>query len=163
MSFITEWLRQCSNCFNNSNEKSTSINSDYYINIENLSKDCFYHLKEKDFICEKCFLKFFLYDRFIIHQLFYYLKREKQRNYIYLKDLYIFVQRIINWNEFNNHLDFILQLFQIISTENLNQNSIYELIQDAFFFTTIQSNIQADENEVSLEINPFFLLILLFN
>jgi len=128
---------------NSSNENSSQIISDYYINIRDLTKNCLHISNKKEFICEKCFLNFFIYDRFIIRQLFFYL-HQQQTNSIHIKEFYLFAQRIINWHEFLNHIDFILQLFHILLSTNFNQNSINELIQDAFFFTAIQSNIQTN-------------------
>jgi len=145
------WLRQCSNCFNNSNENLSEI-----ISIHNLAKNCLHISNKNDLICEKCFLNFFIYDRFIIHQLFIYLKQEQKKNFIYIKDFYLFAQKILNWHEFINHIDFILQLFHIVS---FNQNFFYELIKDAFFFTAIQSNTSTNltyQSEVSLFFS-FFL------
>jgi len=144
MNLITEWLRQCSNCFNSlNNDKSSQIIFDYNINIRDLAKNCLHISNRKELICEKCFFKLFIYDRFIIHQLFFYLKQQ-QTNSIHINDFYLFAQYIINWNEFINHMDFILQLFHVILSRNFNQNSIDELIKDAFFFTAIQSNIQTN-------------------
>lgn len=148
MNFITEWLRQCSNCFN---EKSPTITSNYNLNIENFSKECSH---EKDILCEKCFKNYFLYDRFIINQLYIYLKEEN--NFITRKNFSIFTQRILHWNEFTNHLDFILQLLHIIFLKNVQTNSIYQLIEDAFFFTTIQSNIEFNNKQIDF-LQKFFL------
>src|SRR5437763_14754713 len=98
MNFITKW---CSNCFNSSNENSSEIISDdYYININNLAKNCLHISNQKnELICQKCFLKFFIYDRFIIHQLFSYLnqQQQKQTNFIHIKDFYLFAQKIFSW------------------------------------------------------------------
>ncbi len=164
MSFITKWLTQCSDCFNriNSSNEHPSQLSEYYINIHNLAKNCLHISNRKDFICYKCFRNFFGYDRFIIRHLFFYLN-QKQTDYIDIKQFYLFAERIINWHEFINHIDFILQLFHIILNINmkfneyslinlgdlLENNSInsillYELINDAFFFTAIQSNAQTN-------------------
>lgn len=140
MNLITNCLRQC---WSTSEENSPEILSDYYINIHNLAKNCLHISNKKDLICEKCFYKFFIYDRFIIRQLFIYLDQQ-QTNFISIKDFYLFAQKILNWHEYINHIEFILQLFHIILSTNFNQNSIYQLITDAFFFTAIQSNVQTN-------------------
>ncbi|CAF1294716.1 unnamed protein product [Adineta steineri] len=172
MNFITKWLTICSNCFNHrnfsTNENSSSQLSDYQINIYNLAKHCLHISNKNDLICYKCFINFFGYDRFIIRQLFIYLNYQ-QTNSIDIKQFYIFAERIINWNEFINHIDFILQLFYIILNIKINFNDysfinllnlledntinsllIYELMTDAFFFTTLQSNL-TNQSQIFLQ------------
>jgi hypothetical protein len=149
MNIITRW---CSECFNSPDEDSPRIISNDYINIRDLAKNCLHISNKKTFICEKCFLNFFIYDRFIIRQLFIYLNQQQTANFIHIKEFYSFAQRIINWHEFLNHMDFLLQIFHIILSRNFNKNSIDQLIQDAYFFTAIQSNVQTnltDQSQVS--------------
>jgi hypothetical protein len=138
MDFIRKWLRQCSDCFNN--ENSSPQISDYYIKIS-----CLHISTKNEFICYKCFLNFFGYDRYIIRHLFFYLNSQ-QTNSIHIKDLSLFAQCIINWHEFINHIDFTLFLFHILLSTNTSINSLvlYELIKDAFFFTAVQANVQTN-------------------
>lgn len=150
MSFLLNWLRQCSDCFNYTD--STHENGSN--NIYNLASYCLHSSNKNDRICYKCFLTFFGHDRFIIRRLFIHLNQQQQEtNFVCLQEFYSFAERIITWHEVMNHIDFILLLFQIILAKNdndlfektsLDSNSFYKLIEDAFFFTTLQSNTQTN-------------------
>jgi hypothetical protein len=153
MNFIIKWLRQCSDCFNDENSSPQIV--DYYIKIH-----CLHISTTKDLICYKCFVNFFGYDRFIIRHLFFYLNSQ-QTNSIHIKDLSLFARCIINWHEFINHNDFTLLLFHILLSTNNSINSIvlYELINDAFFFTAVQSNVQTNltnQSQVSFLVLSFY-------
>ena len=172
MSLMTRWLTLCSDClnyFNPANDSPSQL-SDYYINIHELANHCLHISNRKDSICYSCFRNFFGYDRFIVRRLFSYLNPQ-QADYIHIREFSLFAERIIHWQEFINHIEFILQLFQIILNINITMKDyslanlvdliekhsidsllLYELIQDAFFFTAIQSHVQTnmtDQSQVS--------------
>ena len=179
MNLIINWLKQCSNCFNSIkfHHENYSQLSIYSINIHNLAKHCLHITNKIDMICYKCFLNFFGYDRFIIHHLFIYLNQQQQQqqdtNSIHIKQFHMFAESIINWHEIINHFDFILLLFNLILNKNnlfninqyndndnflekhiMNTHLFYELLEDAFFFNAIQSNIQTDLTDSS-QVNNF--------
>lgn len=172
MNRIRICLRQCTNCFNQIsliNDNNVELTNNSYRNIFNLTKNC---LHKKEFICYDCFLKIFHYDRFIIRYLFIYLSN-KQTNYVHIKDFYLLAQYIINLNEFNNYIEFLSLLFHVILSDReissqlllLNDDLLeklsidsflfYKLINDAFFFTAIQANVQTDLTNSS-QVRRFF-------
>lgn len=143
MNFITRWCTEIqhlfSNCFNH--ETNSQLSDYYYLNIRDLAKHCLHISNKKDFICYKCFLKFFHYDRFIIRQIFFYLN-PLQTDYIHIKEFSLFAERIINWHEFINHIDFIIQLFQIL----LSTNDLVKKTNQEYNFLKINRDLNESQN-----------------
>ena len=134
MNFLTNCFRECWNPTSQANLSDTSLP------LHHLARTCAHLSHQQDFICEKCFYQLFIYDRFIIRQLFVYLHHE-QGKVISMREFDLFAQKILHWHEYINHIDFLLQLFHILLATNFTRNSIDQLITDAFFFTAIQTNV----------------------